>query len=165
MGDAIVTRDLVRGDIPALRGLLERTDAFHNVEVDVAVELMEEYLDEGLKSGYRFLVADDGTAAAGYACYGPTPMTHGTWDLYWIAVEPSFQRRGVGQILLDACEAHVRGEGGRLIVLETSSRPPYEQARNFYAKNHYALLVTVRDFYAPGDHKLMFAKYLNPEVS
>jgi D-alanine-D-alanine ligase len=165
MGNGIVTRDLTRGDIPFLRTLLEHTEAFHTMEVDVAVELMEEYLDEGLKSGYRFLVAEDGAARAGYACYGPTPMTQGTWDIYWIAVEPTVQRRGVGQALMDGCEGHIRREGGRLIVLETSSRPPYEQARNFYAKNKYALLVTVRDFYAPGDHKLEYAKYLNPEVS
>ena len=92
-------------------------------------------------------------------------MTQGTFDLYWIAVDPSFQRRGVGQILLNACEDAVRREGGRLIVLETSSRPPYEQARNFYAKNAYDLVVTVRDFYASGDHRLMYAKYLKTEVS
>lgn len=160
-----MTRDLLRSDVPALRRLLEQTDAFYRMEVDVAVELMEEYLKKGRESGYRFLVAAGGGSPTGYACFGPTPMTQGTFDLYWIAVDPGVQRRGVGQVLLDACEDAVRREGGRLIMLETSSRRPYEQARNFYAKHAYDLVVTVRDFYAPGDHKLMYAKYLNTEVS
>lgn len=160
-----MTRDLLRSDVPVLRRLLEQTEAFYRMEVDVALELMEEYLMKGRDSGYRFLVAADGGSPAGYACYGPTPMTQGTFDLYWIAVDPAVQRRGVGRILLDACEATIRHEGGRLIVLETSSRAPYTQARNFYAKHAYALAGTVRDFYAPGDHKLMYVKYLKTEVS
>jgi hypothetical protein len=38
---------------------------------------------------YNVLVCDDGERILGYICFGPTPMTMGTWDLYWIAVDRS----------------------------------------------------------------------------
>jgi len=30
----------------------------------------------------------------GYICYGPTPMTDGTYDLYWIASDPRVRGQG-----------------------------------------------------------------------
>ena len=44
-------------------------------------------------------VCREGDAVLGYYCIGPTPATEGTFDLYWIAVEPSLHGRGVGSAL------------------------------------------------------------------
>ena len=38
------------------------------------------------------------TVVVGYACYGPIACTVASYDLYWIAVDPQFQRHGIGQI-------------------------------------------------------------------
>lgn len=97
----------------------------------------------------------------GYACYGPHALTEGTYDLYWIAVDPAAQGQGVGHALLARVEAEVRGQGGRLLVIETSGTAAYEAARRLYTSGGYGLEATIRDFYAPGDSLLIFVKYLD----
>ena len=80
--------------------LLRRTPEFRPEDVDVAVELVDDALGGG--TDYRFVVDEgDGDALLGYACFGATPMTDGTFDLYWIAVEPAAKRSGVGRRLLE----------------------------------------------------------------
>jgi hypothetical protein len=50
--------------------------------------------------------------------------------------------------------------GGRLAVIETSSRPAYERTRKFYLKHGYAVQARVADFYAPGDDRVICTKVL-----
>ena len=50
------------------------------------------------------------------------------------------------------------GSGGRLSVVETSSRPDYEKARSFYLKVGYHEGARARNFYAPGDDKIIYLK-------
>ena len=66
--------------------------------VNTAVELLDESLDGD--DDYRFLGAFDGDELVGYACFGPTPDTLGTFDLYWIAVERSRQGTEIGLRIL-----------------------------------------------------------------
>ena len=102
----------------------------------------------------------DGGPVQGYACYGPHALTEGTYDLYWIAVDPAAQGQGVGHALMAQVEAGVRAQGGRLLLIETSSIASYDAARRLYASAGYGLEATVRDFYEPGDDLLIFAKYM-----
>ncbi|MER3459484.1 MAG: N-acetyltransferase, partial [Chloroflexota bacterium] len=69
------------------------------------------------------------------ACYGPTPLTRGVYDLYWIAVDPQMQGRGIGSLLLGRVEADVQARGGRMIVVQTSGRPDYIRSRCFYERH------------------------------
>ncbi len=96
----------------------------------------------------------------GYICWGPTPLTEGTWDIYWIAVAADKQREGIGTALLKSAEDRIKQNNGRLIFIETSSKPEYEEARRFYVSNSYKLICQIADFYAPGDDKLIFRKKL-----
>ena len=161
MDDGIRLRPLTPADPAALTALLERTGAFSAVEVAVARELMDARLEKGEASGYRFAVAERGGVPAGYACWGQTPLTAHTWDLYWIAADPTAHGAGVGHRLLNEAEADIRNSGGRLVVIETSSRSPYERARGFYLRHGYALAVVFEHFYADGDHKHVYIKYLH----
>ncbi len=124
----------------------------------MAVEMLDEALDGD--DDYRFLGAFDADALVGYACWGPTPGTEGTYDLYWIAVERSLHRRGVGSQLIDSVERTLRSEGGRLVVVETSSRADYVSTRAFYAARGYDRAATIRDYYAPGDDLVIYTKDL-----
>ncbi|MBU0702886.1 MAG: GNAT family N-acetyltransferase [Chloroflexi bacterium] len=94
----------------------------------------------------------------GYVCFGPHPLTQGTYDLYWIAVDPSAQGHGVGHALLAQVEAEVRARGGRLLVIETSDTPAYASARRLYEASGYCCEAVVPHFYAPGDGLLIFFK-------
>ena len=150
-------RPLRAGDEPALRGLLEATGVFTPEEVAVATELIE----GGGTDGYRFVVAEDEGAPIGYACFGRAWFTDGTWDLYWIAVDPVRQQTGVGGELLGAAEAGALGEGGRTMLVETASKASYEPTRRFYERQGYAEIARIPDFYAAGDDKIVYAKRLD----
>ena len=151
-------RDLVPADRGPIERILRATGAFDPAEVDVALELVDSPRDVG----YRFVVADLGGEVAGYACFGATPCTVGTWDLYWIAVDPTRQSRGLGRALLGAVEDAVRREGGRLLVIETASKPSYAATRAFYDRCGLELAARVKDFYARGDDKLIYCRRFDP---
>ena len=99
----------------------------------------------------------------GYACYGPTPATDRTYDLYWIAVDPAAQGSGGGTLLLDEVERRLRDARGRLIVVETSSRAEYDATRRFYTARGYDEAARVGHFYAPGDDRVIYTKRLSDE--
>jgi D-alanine-D-alanine ligase len=148
-------RDLDQcADRAAIERLLVATQAFADHEIAVALELV----DEPRETGYRFVVAEVAGAVAGYACFGETPCTIGTYDLYWIAVDPASQGSGVGRALLDAVETAVRGAGGRLLVIETASKPEYAATRAFYERCGLDLVARIPDFYARGDDKLVYCR-------
>jgi ribosomal protein S18 acetylase RimI-like enzyme len=96
----------------------------------------------------------------GYACFGPHPLTQGTYDLYWIVVDPVAQGHGIGHALLAGVEAEVLARGGRLLLVETSSTSAYASARRLYETSGYRCEAIIHDFYAPGDNLLVFSKDL-----
>jgi D-alanine-D-alanine ligase len=158
------SRDVTVGEVTAshreaVRAILEGTEVFRYDEVLVGLEVLDIHLNQPEQTDYFFVGAFDGEAnLVGYACYGPTPCTLGTWDLYWIAVDPEWQAGGVGSRLLDEVEREVWSRHGRMILAETSSQPGYDGTRAFYARRGYDAVSRVEDFYAPGDDRVIFAK-------
>ena len=73
----------------------------------------------------------------GWICWGPTPCTLGTYDLYWMAVDPEVQGTGIGTALLLEMERRLAGLA-RLIVIETAGRPDYAATRAFYQGRGYS---------------------------
>jgi len=156
-------RPLVAADRAAVHDIVARAGNFTDDEIEVAMELVDEWLAEGEDSGYVALVlADDETSKSvkGYVCFGPAPMTEGTFDLYWIAVDPATRGRGLGGELLAAAEEEIRSRGGRLLLIETASQESYTATIRFYERSGYDVVSRIRDYYRPGDDKLTFAKNL-----
>jgi ribosomal protein S18 acetylase RimI-like enzyme len=141
--------------------ILNNTPEFKPHEVVVAEELIDAYLSDPAGSGYNMLVAVEGSGVAGYICYGPTPCTIGTWDIYWEAVSQEKRGRGIGSALTKVVEEIVRKAGGRMIIIETSSTPLYDNTRHFHIGQGYRVVGRVPDFYAPGDDRLILVKRLN----
>lgn len=155
-------RPLRAGDRASVDRIVRATGNFTPVEIATAIELVDDWLERGEASGYLCYVLDTGTAGRvdGFVTFGPTPLTEGTFDLYWIAVEPAVQKRGAGQTLLRFAEGEVRRQGGRLLLIETSSHETYGATARFYERAGYGLVARIPDFYRPGDDKLVFAKRL-----
>lgn len=145
-------------DRSVIEKILRRTALFRETEIAVALEVLDVYLDREDQEDYRFTSALSDGVAVGYVCYGPNTMTDGTWELYWIAVDPHRQGEGIGSHLMDAVEEDASGKGGRMIAVETSSRPDYLPTLSFYRRRGYRLEATVKNYYAPGDDKLIFVK-------
>lgn len=127
----------------------------------VAEELIDSHLNDPSGSGYCILVAEADSTVAGYICYGPTPLTEGTWDIYWVAVAREKRDQGIGSALMKSAEKEIRKAKGRLSIIETSSTPAYEKTRKFHLGHGYEVVARIPDFYAPGDDKLILQKRLN----
>lgn len=145
-----------------LASLLAAIPQFTAEEVAVALELVDEGLAKPDSGDYRFLLlAEEHTGNLhGYACYGPTPMTEGCFDLYWLAIHPSAQHKGRGTYLLAAVEHELAREGARLLRVETAGLDAYTATRRFYQNAGYEVAGRVRDFYWRGNDLYIFAKYL-----
>jgi len=161
-----------------LASILDATRVFRPEEIDVALELFDETFPRDARpltgaataaaprndapptdSTYVFLGAfTPEDELVGYACYGPTPDTDRTFDLYWIAVDPTVQGTGGGTRLMTEVERRLEGLNARMLVVETSSRPEYAPTRAFYERRGYAEAARIREFYAPGDDRVIFTK-------
>jgi ribosomal protein S18 acetylase RimI-like enzyme len=147
-------------DKPRVTEILRDTPEFKPFEVEVAEELIDSYLNDPSGSGYHILVAEVDSTVTGYICYGPTPLTEGTWDIYWTAVAQEKQGQGIGSALMKSAEKEIVRAKGRLVIVETSSTPLYEKTRNFHLSQGYEIVARIPDFYAPGDDKLVLQKRL-----
>ncbi|PIS27719.1 MAG: GNAT family N-acetyltransferase [Candidatus Marinimicrobia bacterium CG08_land_8_20_14_0_20_45_22] len=137
---------------------------FSSEEVNVAMELIDVCLNQKEQKDYKIHVATDETdSIVGYVCYGPTPATVGTFDLYWIVVDVVCQNQGIGKQLLQFVEGEVSRKVGRLIIIETSSVEKYLPTRGFYLRNGYTIAAQIKDFYREGDDRVIFVKYFKPK--
>jgi ribosomal protein S18 acetylase RimI-like enzyme len=143
-------------DVEPLRQLLRDTGVFTSEEVDVGVELAE--LTLAGEDGYHWVMAEDDGKLLGVICYGSVPLTEGTWDLYWILRSPGASSRGVAAQLLKTCEEDLRRNQARLLVLNTSSTPPYKPARDYYIRNGFTLAARLPEYYRPGDDLCIYTK-------
>jgi len=152
-------RPMTRVDQPVILALIEATGFFRPDEIQVAAELMDVYLDNPNQRDYGVVVVtDDRGAVAGYMTYGPTPLTLGTFDLYWMAVDPKAQGHGYGRALVEWLESYVRQAGGHLLIIETSASVKYEPTRRFYLGLKYTEVARIPDYYAPGDDRVIYTK-------
>ena len=148
-------------DGPEVLLLTANAGVFKPTEVAAVAEIWSDYLSEGAQgSGYYMLVYREAGELLGYACYGPHPLTEGTFDLYWIAVDRAHRGHGIGLALLQAVEAGVRSLGGRMITVETSGTPEYAPARHVYASAGYLDEARLRDFYSPGDDLVIYTRHI-----
>jgi len=150
--------NVLADDAATVRAIIASSGYFHDHEIAVAVELVEERLQKGLKSGYYFIFAEQAGRAVGYCCYGPIACAEGSFDLYWIAVDNDCRSRGIGKILLQKSEERIAAQGGRAVWVETSGQEKYRPTRDFYLHNQYRVEAVLKDFYAPGDDKYVFVK-------
>lgn len=157
----IMLRPMRADDVEEMVRITRATGFFYPEEVEMAREVLLEAAENGEASGYHVHVATRGQQAAGYVCFGPTPLTRGTWDIYWIAVDPQQQRQGIGNRLMSLAEEEIRSQEGRLVLAETSSRELYEPTRTFYRCLGYQQVSFIPDFYDEGDGRVTFAKVLS----
>jgi acetoin utilization deacetylase AcuC-like enzyme/ribosomal protein S18 acetylase RimI-like enzyme len=153
--------DLHEADVKRIRALVEKTGFFRPGETAVAEDVAAERISKGAESGYDFILAEQYGRFVGYICYGPVPCTVSGYDIYWLAVDPEFQGRGLGKRLLRNAERSISVAGGTRIYVETSSRSQYAGTQAFYKACGYAVVSVIDDFYEPGDGKITYLKNIS----
>ena len=147
-------------DRRALLDILKSGDVFKKDEIDVAMELIDDSI-ENPKSDYWIRVATLDRKVVGYICFGPTPMTEATYDLYWIVTHQEATGKGVATGLIGAMESELSKKPGTAIRVETSQTEGYGAARKLYEKCNYPETARFKDFYKKGDDLIVYFKKLN----
>jgi GNAT superfamily N-acetyltransferase len=148
-------------DLPFILEIARNVGVFNQEEVDTVDELFQGYLKDAEKSGYHYLSAWDNATLAGFACWGPTFLTRGTVDLYWICTAAAAQGKGVARALLTRIEEEALKLGRWNVSIWTSSKSDYLPARNFYLRMGYTLALQFPDYYDLGDDLCVYLKRLD----
>ncbi len=150
-------------DSAALIALAVAAEMFPANETAALKKVLADYFGGKLDDGHVWVTDEEEGEPCGVAYYAPDLMADRTWYLYMIAVHPNYQRRGRGTALIQHVENALRSRGERLLLVETSGLPKYARARAFYTKCGFEPEARIRDFYAPGDDKVVFRKVLNAD--
>jgi ribosomal protein S18 acetylase RimI-like enzyme len=150
-------RALSAADRGRIEEITRAVGVFRAEEMPVALEVFDAAVAGS--ADYIAVGADIDGRLAGWICWGPTPCASGTYDLYWMAVDPALQGGGIGTALVREMEGRLAGYA-RLIVVETAGRPDYRPTRAFYQARGYRRTAVIPDFYAPGDDLVVYLKTL-----
>jgi ribosomal protein S18 acetylase RimI-like enzyme len=150
-------------DRDAIAELARRAEVFTPEEEETVLELFDAYISSA-DSGYAFLSARANGELAGFACWGSTPLTEGTYDLYWICSDPDLREQGVGRRLFEAVEGSVRAVRGRMMIIETSTGDAYLPAVRFYEHMGCRQAARIPDYYRPGEDLLVYVKNIPPST-
>lgn len=146
---------LSSSDLAALKAVISANDLF---PPDMLDEMTSTYLSGETQDELWVTVSDPTPVALAYA--RPEMMTEDTWNLLLIAVAPDRHSQGIGQILMAHMEGLIRSKQGRILIVETSGLPEFDRTRSFYERLGYDREACIREFYAPGDDKVVFRRAL-----
>lgn len=158
-----IVRPAAHGDVVPINALAVDNGMFAPDDMAGFDEMLRGYLDGSLDQ-HRWIVAgDEAGRVAGAAYYAPEPFADRVWNLYFLAVQPRLHHSGIGTTLVAHIEQSLHNAGeqvARVLIVETSSTDDYEAARRFYGRAGFDLEARVREFYGPGDDKIVFWKSL-----
>jgi ribosomal protein S18 acetylase RimI-like enzyme len=145
-------------DRPEIASILERVGIFTPDQISAALDLVAQAFANPERGEFLPFVAELDGKIAGYVLYGPTPLADRVFDLYWIAVLPEYQARGIGKLLLQFVERAVAERHGRMLLIETSSKESYGRTRQFYEHAGYREISRIKDFYRKEHDKIVYSR-------
>jgi len=157
-------RELQPGDRVRVEEMTRGAGLFSGSEISIALEVFDDATGANpagtVDPDYESAGVEVNGHLVGWAVWGPRPGEPATFDLYWIVVDPPWQRNGLGRILHDHMEERIEGRAEQVLV-ETSGRPDYERTREFYERHGYRAFRRVADFYGPGDDQVVYVRALS----
>ncbi len=146
-------------DAPAIECIARNAGVFSPNELASVSEMLGAFFNPTPDDDFLFIVSrDESHTITGFACYGPIPFTDRVWDLYWICVERSRQRNGVGSELIHCMSEDLHARSARAIYLETSESDTYRAARAFYEQEGFECVARLSDFYTRGEGKVIYRR-------
>jgi GNAT superfamily N-acetyltransferase len=139
-------------DMPAIQSIIERTAMLDPAMIPpmIAPWLAQVEIEA------LWLVARVDEIPIGVIYARAEPVTNRCWNLLMMAIDPDYQGRSVGRRMMAELESRLTREAIRLLIVETSGTPAFEQAQGFYASCGFTAEARVTDFYDSGDDKIIF---------
>ena len=155
-----IVRPATLADRAGIRHILLHSGLFGPGDADCVDEMFGHALAKPTPDNYRFLSGWLDGSLCGFACFGWEALTHGTWGLFWVCTLPQARGRGLGGALLRQAVHTATAEGGRLMVIYTSSTSAYAAARRLYESQHFARAAVIPEYYNRGDDLFIYSRYL-----
>lgn len=149
-------RPVTKNDIDGLKQVVDSSELFPSEYLD---EMISDYFDNPDTQDIWFTYIDNNKQLAIGYCV-PEKFTDGTYNLLAIGVSQDSQRKGIASQMMNYIEERLKQNGGRLLIVETSSDDAQIGARNLYKKLGYLQAAVITDFWKDGEHKLVFWKKL-----
>ena len=130
-------------EIPTLRAQLEKSLSGESGRGEF---WLADFDDTGRARGVTFCVEE--------------VLTDRVWNLLSIGMREDLQHDGIGSSLLRSVESRLLEKSQRMLVIETTNGPDFENTRSFYRKHDYSEEGAIRDSHADGAHKIAFRKLL-----
>lgn len=143
-------------DTAGILALANAAIGFEPEELDQLSATLTDYLTGS--SPAFWLTDKDEHQTVGAAYCAPEPMTHGTWNLLFIAIHPDHQGQGRGTAMISQVEQLLREQGDRILLVETLAS--FTQTRAFYLQCGYEEEARIRDYYDAGQDKVIYRKVL-----
>ena len=153
-------RPLHASDLVAVARLAETSGLFSADELHEVTAMAESFVHGDVDEGHVWVI-HEGDSPDGVAYFAPEGFSDGVWNLYMLAVSPDSHGRGVGAEIVEYVTDTVRDRGGRILLVETSGDASFERTRSFYEMCGFVREATIRDYYGPGEDKVVFWKSLS----
>ena len=153
-------RNVTHEDTEALISLCKAIGLFEASELEQLIGMLSAYFEDSLDGQHKWLIDLEEGKSIGVAYYAEETFANGVFNLLLIGVHPDYQRKGRGTELLRHIEEELRAKGGRILIIETSGLESFEATRTFYKKNGYDREARIREYYNPGEDKIVFRKAL-----
>lgn len=149
----LVTKD----DIKGLKDVLDSIELFPSEMLD---DMISDYFKNPETQEIWFTaLAHKKPISIGFCA--PEKLTEGTYNLYAIGVRSDMQGKGIGREMMNYIERHLKQNGHRILIVETSGTDDFRLTRKFYENLNYTKEAVIRDFWKEGDDKVIYWKKLN----
>ena len=150
-------RMITRRDIPQLKQVLDSIELFPS---DMLEDMTSDYFNNPQTEEIWFTEEVDGNPTSLGFC-APEKLTEGTYNLHALGVLSDIQSKGTGTRMMSFIENHLKANGHRILIIDTSGTDDFEPTRRFYEKLGYNKEAVIRDFWNDGDDKVTYWKKLN----
>lgn len=153
----MIIRPTIAQDLVPLLDILRESGQFDSQGLEHVRQTLKAHLVE--KSDELWFSAEN-EKLAGVAYCAPEVMADGVWNLLMLWTRADCRGTGIGGALVRRIEEELSRRQTRLLLVETSGVADFEEARAFYTRQGFTLEARIRDYYAPGEDKLIYVKKL-----
>lgn len=132
--------------------------AFKPSEINILSEVIDDYIK---KPDDDYIIIDEmiDNKEAGFVVFGSASLTDYAWDIYWLAVDKAYQRKGLGKKLIKSTVDYALKKADKAILrIEASGRATNEKVLAFYQALGFIEGGRIPDFYSDKDDLVIYYK-------